>query len=134
MGLNPHAGDDGVLGNEELEMIIPAIKAEQTIHSNIRGPFPADGYFSRSTWKTSNAVLAMYHDQGLIPFKMLDGGAGVNLTLGLPIVRTSPDHGTAFSIAGKGVASPTSMLMAIQLAESLTENRANRTLTTAKSP
>ena len=134
LGLNPHAGDDGVLGNEELEMIIPAIKAEQTLHSNIRGPFPADGYFARSTWKTSNAVLAMYHDQGLIPFKMLDGGAGVNLTLGLPIVRTSPDHGTAFSIAGRGVASPTSMLMAIQLAESLTENRANSTLATTKNP
>lgn len=133
LGLNPHAGDDGVLGKEELEIIIPAIKAEQTKNNNIRGPFPADGYFARSTWKSSSAVLAMYHDQGLIPFKMLDGGAGVNLTLGLPIVRTSPDHGTGFSIAGKGVASPTSMLMAIQLAETLTENR-TKELKTLKKP
>lgn len=127
LGLNPHAGDEGVLGSEELDKILPAIEVQQSDDATIRGPFAADGYFARKSWKNCHCVLAMYHDQGLIPFKMLDEGAGVNVTLGLPIIRTSPDHGTAFDIAGKGIASATSMLMAIQLAESLTENRFNGT-------
>lgn len=123
LGLNPHAGDQGVLGNEEQTLLLPAIEQVRSSGVTIGGPYAADGYFARNSWKKADAVLAMYHDQGLIPFKMLDEGAGVNMTAGLPFVRTSPDHGTAFDIANKGIASAKSMMMAIQLAVNLTENR-----------
>ncbi|MFU8860199.1 MAG: 4-hydroxythreonine-4-phosphate dehydrogenase PdxA [Cyclonatronaceae bacterium] len=122
-GLNPHAGDGGVIGREEIDIIIPAI--EQARHKGIdaNGPYPADAFFARYTPGQYDAVLAMYHDQGLIPFKSTDNGCGVNFTAGLPIVRTSPDHGTAFDIAGKNLADPASMLAAYRLAFTLSKNR-----------
>lgn len=111
LGLNPHAGDEGLIGKEEQTIIKPAIKEAQT---NIMafGPFSADAFFARSQHEKFDAVLAMYHDQGLIPFKSLAIGEGVNYTAGLPVVRTSPDHGTAFDIAGKGIADASSFVAA----------------------
>src|SRR5205085_5528975 len=100
LGLNPHAGDEGLIGREEIEIIKPAIK-EAKHNMLVFGPFPADGFFARGQHDKFDAVLAMYHDQGLIPFKSLAIGNGINYTAGLPVVRTSPDHGTAFDIAGK---------------------------------
>lgn len=116
LGLNPHAGESGVIGNEEQVHIIPAI--EQCRRSGLRaeGPFPADGFFAHGMYKQYDGILAMYHDQGLIPLKLLAQGGGVNFTAGVPIVRTSPDHGTAFSIAGKGLADPSSTVEALQMA------------------
>ena len=112
LGLNPHAGDDGLIGKEEEEMIRPAIKeARHTML--VMGPYPADAFFARRHHEKFDAVLAMYHDQGLIPFKSLATGEGVNFSAGLPVVRTSPDHGTAFDIAGKNKADHTSFLAAI---------------------
>ena len=115
-GLNPHAGDNGLFGDEEARAIIPAIKKASQQFSGIYGPVPADAIFYEAINGKFDAVIAMYHDQGLAPFKMLYFRDGVNLTLGLPFVRTSPDHGTAFDIAGKGVADATSMKEAILLA------------------
>ncbi|MBO6576758.1 MAG: 4-hydroxythreonine-4-phosphate dehydrogenase PdxA [Rhodothermales bacterium] len=114
LGLNPHAGDGGVLGREELDVIMPAMEAAQPVASF--GPFPADGFFAERRWELFDAVLAMYHDQGLIPFKTLAFDSGVNFTAGLPIVRTSPDHGTAYDIAGTGRARPDSMMNALKVA------------------
>ena len=112
LGLNPHAGDDGLIGKEEESIIRPAIKDAK--HSMlVTGPFSADAFFARGQYNRFDAVLAMYHDQGLIPFKSLASGDGVNFTAGLPVVRTSPDHGTAFDIAGKNKAEATSYLKAI---------------------
>lgn len=113
LGLNPHAGDEGVIGNEEETLIKPAIKDAK--HSNIMvfGPYSADAFFARGSYLQFDAVLAMYHDQGLVPFKTLAVGEGVNYTAGLPFVRTSPDHGTAFDIAGKNIADPTSFTTAV---------------------
>lgn len=122
-GLNPHAGDGGVIGREEIEIIIPAIKQARHLGINVEGPFPADAFFARQTARQYDAVLAMYHDQGLIPFKSTDNGRGINFTAGLPIIRTSPDHGTAFDIAGKNMADPASMLAAYRLACTLSKNR-----------
>lgn len=114
LGLNPHAGDEGLIGNEEETIIKPAIKEfKQQSNSIVQGPFPADAFFARGYHERFDAVLAMYHDQGLIPFKSLERGDGVNFTGGLPIVRTSPDHGTAFDIAGKNRADESSMYSAI---------------------
>jgi len=111
LGLNPHAGDEGLIGKEEEEIIRPAIKeAKQTMI--VTGPFSADAFFARRYYERFDAVLAMYHDQGLIPFKALAIGEGVNFTAGLPVVRTSPDHGTAFDIAGKNKADASSFLAA----------------------
>jgi len=115
-GLNPHAGDGGVLGHEEKRIIIPAIRALRRKGIHAIGPLPADAVFSKAVKGEYGAVLAMYHDQGLGPFKTVAFESGVNLTLGLPIVRTSPDHGTAFDIAGKGIANSLSMVNAIKLA------------------
>ncbi len=116
-GLNPHAGESGEFGREEIEVISPAIEKLRKEGVRAEGPFPADALFSRiRTVQKYDAYLTMYHDQGLIPVKMLAAGKGVNYTCGLPFVRTSPDHGTAFEIAGKNVASPESMLEAIRLA------------------
>ena len=113
LGLNPHAGDDGLIGNEEKEIIMPAIEQLQQKNILVFGPYAADGFFARSSYKEFDCTLAMYHDQGLIPFKALDLDEGVNFTAGLSIVRTSPDHGTAFEIAGKNQANPSSYLHAL---------------------
>ena len=114
--LNPHAGEGGIFGREEIEIIEPAIAEVKSQGINAVGPLPADTLFSQSRTKPYDAYLAMYHDQGLIPLKMKAMGKGVNVTLGLPIIRTSPDHGTAFDIAGKGIADEGSMIEAIKLA------------------
>lgn len=123
LGLNPHAGDGGVIGREEMEILTPALEKIRDSGINVSGPFPADGFFGNKKYEHSDGILAMYHDQGLIPFKTLSFGAGVNFTAGLPIVRTSPDHGTAFDIAGKGEANPSSFKHAFQLAIQLSTNR-----------
>ena len=113
MGLNPHAGENGLLGEEENNVIIPVIR-EFTQNGNVViGPFPTDGFFANGSYKKFDGILAMYHDQGLIPFKTLATGEGVNFTAGLPAVRTSPDHGVAFDIAGKDKADPSSFMTAI---------------------
>jgi 4-hydroxythreonine-4-phosphate dehydrogenase len=117
LGLNPHAGENGAFGMEERRIILPAIKRALSAGlGKITGPIPPDVIFSDCKTNRYDAVIAMYHDQGLIPFKMAHFRDGVNVTLGLPFVRTSPDHGTAFDIAGKGVADPSSMIEAIHLA------------------
>jgi 4-hydroxythreonine-4-phosphate dehydrogenase len=118
-GLNPHAGEGGLLGFEEDQEIIPAVKKAQKEGMKISGPYPPDVIFRECLNKPDKIVIALYHDQGLIPFKLEAFEIGVNLTLGLPFIRTSPDHGTAFDIAGKGKASPQSMLEAIKLAHDL---------------
>lgn len=123
LGLNPHAGDNGVLGTEEQEIIIPAIKKAKIEGIEAFGPFPPDGFFASNAQKEYDAVLTMYHDQGLIPFKALAFDTGVNFTAGLPIVRTSPDHGTAFDIAGENKANPRSLLSAIYLGIDIYRNR-----------
>lgn len=123
LGLNPHAGEKGLLGTEEQEIITPAINAAKEKGHWVFGPYPADGFFGSGTYKQYDAVLAMYHDQGLAPFKSLSFGTGVNFTAGLPIVRTSPDHGTAFEIAGKGEASEASFRTALFLACDIYNNR-----------
>ncbi len=123
IGLNPHAGENGAMGNEEIEIIEPAIRIAKRKGIYIDGPFSSDGFFGRHTYKNYDAVLAMYHDQGLIPLKMMGFNIGVNYTAGLPIVRTSPDHGTAFDITGKGIANPSSMIEAIKLAVKIIHNR-----------
>ncbi|HPH85910.1 MAG TPA: 4-hydroxythreonine-4-phosphate dehydrogenase PdxA [Ferruginibacter sp.] len=113
LGLNPHAGDEGLIGKEDIEIIKPAVKDARQKDIFCFGPYPADAFFARGQYEKFDAVLAMYHDQGLIPFKSLATGEGVNYTAGLNAVRTSPDHGTAFDIAGKGVADELSMRQAI---------------------
>ncbi len=118
-GLNPHAGEQGLIGSEEKEEITPAIKEAQKNGIPISGPYPPDIVFRISLSKPDRIVIALYHDQGLIPFKLLAFDRGVNLTLGLPFIRTSPDHGTAFDISGKGLADPRSMAEAIKLAYTL---------------
>lgn len=124
LSLNPHAGDGGLLGQEEEEIIIPAIKELSENGVYAFGPFPADGFFGRGIYESFDGVLAMYHDQGLAPFKSLDMGDGVNYTAGLPIIRTSPDHGTAYEIAGKNVADESSFRHAIYVALDVYRNRA----------
>jgi len=115
-GLNPHAGEEGLLGAEERTVIRPAVEAARSRGIDVVGPLPADTVFLRATKGEFDAVIACYHDQGLIPVKLLAFGHSVNVTLGLPIIRTSVDHGTAFDIAGKDVADPTSMIAATLLA------------------
>ncbi len=122
-GLNPHAGDGGALGREEMDIIGPAIRVTQKEGFDTVGPVPADVVFHQAIKGSYDAVVAMYHDQGLGPLKMLAFECGVNVTLGLPIVRTSPDHGTAFDIAGRGVASPSSMVEAVRWAAKLTTRK-----------
>jgi 4-hydroxythreonine-4-phosphate dehydrogenase len=113
LALNPHAGDEGLIGNEEEEIIKPAVKEAKQRNMMVMGPYSADAFFARGQYNKFDAVLAMYHDQGLIPFKSLAFGEGVNFTAGLPVIRTSPDHGTAFDIAGKDKADPSSFRAAI---------------------
>jgi 4-hydroxythreonine-4-phosphate dehydrogenase len=122
-GLNPHAGDEGLLGEEEQKEIIPAVEAARAEGLSVFGPFPADGFFGAGMYTKFDAVLAMYHDQGLIPFKAMTADGGVNFTAGLPIVRTSPSHGTAFDIAGKGEASSDSFRKALYMACDIFMNR-----------
>ncbi len=122
LGLNPHASDGGVMGSEELEIIRPCIDRLSS-HLRVEGPFAADGFFGSGMYRNYDMVVAMYHDQGLLPFKVLAFDTGVNVTLGLPIVRTSPDHGTGFNIAGKGKASPRSFREATLLALTIAQNR-----------
>lgn len=123
LGINPHAGDDGVIGNQDKTIVIPAIDAAKKEGILAIGPFPADGFFGSGSYTKYSGVLAMYHDQGLIPFKTIAFGNGVNFTAGLSGIRTSPDHGTAFDIAGKGIASYESFLNAAHLAVDLFNNR-----------
>jgi len=122
-GLNPHAGEDGLLGDEEVRVLTPAVAAARARGIRIDGPFPGDTIFVRASRGEFDAVIACYHDQGLIPVKLLAFGHSVNVTLGLPIVRTSVDHGTAFDIAGKDVADPSSMIEATLLAARLARAR-----------
>lgn len=123
LGLNPHAGDNGLIGKEEETIIKPAIDALQQKGLQIFGPYSADGFFAHGQQHKFDVVVAMYHDQGLIPFKSLAASEGVNYTCGLPVVRTSPDHGTAFDIAGKDIASPDSIREAIFQAISILQQR-----------
>ena len=128
-GLNPHAGEGGLFGFEEIDTIIPAIQAAQAEGLDVHGPYAPDTVFMRARAKPGQAgefdvVVAMYHDQGLIPVKYLGVDKGVNVTLGLPLVRTSPDHGTAFDIAGTGVADASSLVAAIRMARRLSQVQA----------
>lgn len=123
--LNPHAGEDGAFGDEEARIIGPAITQLKAMGLNVSGPYPADTLFHASARAKYDVVMCMYHDQALIPLKTLDFWGGVNITLGLPIIRTSPDHGTGFDIAGKGIANPDSMIAAIKMATQLAHNRAH---------
>ncbi len=123
LGLNPHAGDDGTIGNEEINIIHPAIEMAKARGILAMGPFAADGFFGSDNFRKFDAILAMYHDQGLVPFKTLSFGNGVNYTAGLPFVRTSPDHGTGMDIAGKNEANPHSFRQALFLAIDLVKRR-----------
>ncbi|MFA0960705.1 4-hydroxythreonine-4-phosphate dehydrogenase PdxA [Roseivirga sp. BDSF3-8] len=123
LGLNPHAGEEGLLGTEDRDLITPVINSYKDKGHLVFGPYPADGFFGMGHFKKFDAVLAMYHDQGLVPFKTLSFGSGVNFTAGLSYVRTSPDHGTAYDIAGKNLASEESMLQAIFLAADIVKKR-----------
>jgi 4-hydroxythreonine-4-phosphate dehydrogenase len=125
-GLNPHAGEHGLIGTEEQRVLAPAVEAARARGINIQGPFPGDTIFVRAVRGEFDAVIACYHDQGLIPVKLLAFGTAVNVTLGLPIIRTSVDHGTAFDIAGKGTADPSSMIEATLLAARLATSRPAR--------
>lgn len=123
LGLNPHAGEEGLLGEQEEKIIKPTVLKFRKNGKLFFGPFPSDGFFGSKEYKKYDAILAMYHDQGLIPFKNISFGNGVNFTAGLPVVRTSPDHGTAFSIAGKNEASPESMIAALMAALDIVKSR-----------
>lgn len=122
-GLNPHAGEEGMFGDEEQRVIAPAVAAGRKAGWLVEGPFPPDTVFNKAVAGQFDAVVCMYHDQGLIPFKLLHFSDGVNVTLGLPMVRTSVDHGTAYDIAGKGVADPTSLAAAVAMARGIVANR-----------
>ena len=122
-GLNPHAGEQGALGDEEATIIAPAIAALRAEGEDVSGPWPPDTMFTATARRQYDAAICMYHDQGLIPLKTLDMQRGVNVTLGLPIVRTSPDHGTAFDIAGTGRADPSSLIAALELAAEIAARR-----------
>ncbi len=124
LALNPHAGDNGVMGKEDQEIVLPAIEKAKENGIMAFGPYPADSFFGAGLHKKFDAVLAMYHDQGLVAFKSLSFGQGVNYSAGLPIVRTSPDHGTAFDIAGQGLADPSSFRQAIYAAIDISRKRA----------
>ena len=123
LGLNPHAGEDGLLGEQEEKIIKPTVLNFRKLGKLFFGPFPSDGFFGSKEYKKYDATLAMYHDQGLIPFKSISFGSGVNFTAGLPVVRTSPDHGTAYAIAGKNEASAESMIAALMMTLEIIKNR-----------
>ncbi|HSV27543.1 MAG TPA: 4-hydroxythreonine-4-phosphate dehydrogenase PdxA, partial [Sedimentisphaerales bacterium] len=130
-GLNPHAGENGQFGDEEIRVIGPAVMMSQESGINVTGPYPADTLFVRAFKGEFDGVVAMYHDQGMIPVKLLAFDSAVNVTLGLPIIRTSPAHGTAFDIAGKGIASPSSMKAAIRLAIQMARTKRGLPFTTS---
>jgi len=121
LGLNPHCGEDGLLGEEEKMEIIPAIAEARSQGMDVEGPFPADSFFNFTRRTPFDAIISMYHDQGLIPVKMVDFEEAVNLTLGLPFIRTSVGHGTAYDIAGKGLANPTNLVKALLIASKLSK-------------
>lgn len=123
LGLNPHAGDDGLIGNEELNEIIPAVKNTRQKGWLVYGPYAADGFFGSGQHSKFHGILAMYHDQGLVPFKALSFGSGTNYTAGLPVVRTSPDHGTGYDIAGKDKADESSFRQAVYTAIDILDHR-----------
>lgn len=125
LGLNPHAGDKGIIGDEDENIVRPAILESKDEGKFVFGPYAADGFFGSGNYKKFDGILAMYHDQGLVPFKLLSFGRGVNFTAGLPVVRTSPDHGTGYDIVGKNIADPTSMRQALFLAIDTVRNRKN---------
>jgi 4-hydroxythreonine-4-phosphate dehydrogenase len=125
LGLNPHCGEEGLLGEEEKTEILPAIAEAKSLGMDVEGPFPADSFFDLSGHYTFDVVISMYHDQGLIPIKMFDFKEAVNFTLGLPFVRTSVDHGTAYDIAGKGLADPSNLIKAILTASNLSKLKRN---------
>ena len=125
-GLNPHAGEQGAMGREEIELIVPAVEALRTEGHVVAGPFPADTLFHAAARQRYDAVICMYHDQALIPLKTIDFDRGVNATLGLPFIRTSPDHGTATDIAGRGTANPDSLIAALQMAGEMADRRTLR--------
>jgi 4-hydroxythreonine-4-phosphate dehydrogenase len=122
-GLNPHAGEHGAMGREEIDMIAPAVAALRAAGIDATGPYPPDTMFHAAARRRYDAALCMYHDQALIPLKTIDFDRGVNITLGLPFVRTSPDHGTACDIAGRGIANPESLIAALELAASMAARR-----------
>ncbi|NNK77656.1 MAG: 4-hydroxythreonine-4-phosphate dehydrogenase PdxA [Litoreibacter sp.] len=122
-GLNPHAGEGGAMGREEIEMIIPLLEKLETDGIALSGPWSADTMFHAGARASYDAAICMYHDQALIPIKTLDFAGGVNVTLGLPFIRTSPDHGTAFDIAGKGIADPSSLIAALRMARDMAASR-----------
>ena len=124
--LNPHSGEEGLFGLEETEIILPAVNRARSDGHNVTGPLPSDTLYFRAASGQFDAVVSMYHDQGLIPLKLLHFSDAVNVTLGLPIIRTSVDHGTAYDIAGKGVADPASLKAAIKMAADMVKNRARR--------
>ena len=123
LGLNPHAGENGLLGKEEKEIIAPLIMELRGKGALVYGPYPADGFFATGAYKKFDATLAMYHDQGLVPFKTLAFETGVNYTAGLPVIRTSPDHGTAYEIAGKNEADANSFKQAVYKGIDIFRNR-----------
>jgi 4-hydroxythreonine-4-phosphate dehydrogenase len=123
LGLNPHCGEEGLLGEEEKKEIRPAVAEAKLLGMDAEGPFPADSFFNISGRHAFDVVVAMYHDQGLIPIKMSDFKEAINFTLGLPFIRTSVDHGTAYDIAGKGVADPTNLVKAILAAADLSKSK-----------
>jgi len=123
LGLNPHCGEDGLLGEEEKREILPAISEAKSLGMDVEGPFPADSFFNLSGRTGFDAIISMYHDQGLIPVKMFGFKEAVNFTLGLPFIRTSVDHGTAYDIAGKGLADPTNLIKAIVTAANLSKTK-----------
>ena len=122
LGLNPHAGESGIIGSEEREIIEPFIK-QKKYKDIVEGPFSSDAFFAKRKFRDYDLVLGLYHDQALIPFKYINAGKGVNYSAGLPIIRTSPDHGTAYDIAGQGIADESSMIEAYKYAESILKNR-----------
>jgi 4-hydroxythreonine-4-phosphate dehydrogenase len=128
LGLNPHAGDEGLLGKEEQDVIKPVINDLKTKGKLIFGPFPADGFFASGQYAKYDGIVAMYHDQGLVAFKTLSFESGINYTAGLPHVRTSPDHGTAYNLAGKNMASESSMRQAMYVACNIIKNRLEQTV------
>ena len=123
LGINPHVGDNGTIGNDDQETLIPALEELRTDGNIIFGPYAADAFFGNRKYLEFDAILASFHDQGLIPFKTITFGKGVNYTAGLSHVRTSPDHGTGFDIAGQGIASPSSFIAAIHCAADIYRNR-----------
>jgi 4-hydroxythreonine-4-phosphate dehydrogenase len=123
LSINPHAGDNGVIGSEDQEVLMPAIAENKKNKYLTYGPFSADTFFCNENFKKYDGIIAAYHDQGLIPFKTMSFGQGVNYSAGLPIIRTSPDHGTGFDIAGKGIANSTSFLQAIKVGINIYKSR-----------